>query len=226
MNLVVFHLGRCGSKVLAGLLRHHIAWLGEVYDTPLGVDRADPDPALTKIAAPFSGPVGVEIKPWHLTMRNTSLDGALPLLRVRGFNRIVTLARRNHLRKIVSSYVARVRMLYHSTVPLPPVRVELPPYVYIDRRTRSILETIEDDAHDAARLCRVGDLNLVYERDILRDPLVAYQRVCDLLDVVPFESPTIPLARTVPEPLRDVIINFDQVADALRGTSYAWMLDE
>ena len=67
-------------------------------------------------------------------------------------------------------------------------------------------------------------LELSYEDDIAEDPRAAYARVCTWLglEVVPAEPD---LRRTNPRALREVISNWDEVANGLAGTPYAWMLE-
>ena len=68
-------------------------------------------------------------------------------------------------------------------------------------------------------------LNLTYENDIMQDPVRAYKKVCNWLELE--EKPVkINLARTNNRGLNEVVENWGEVVSTLEGTDYAWMVEE
>jgi hypothetical protein len=108
------------------------------------------------------------------------------------------------------------------------VRVRIDPRAhFVDGESLPLVAFLEGfDRFHAALDDVLGDeaLRLTYETDILDDPRQAYLATCRWLDEVPAPV-VVRFARTTPFPLRDVIENFDEVAEALHGTPWAWMLD-
>ena len=68
-------------------------------------------------------------------------------------------------------------------------------------------------------------LFLTYEDDVRADPTNAYARICDHIGITPMPA-QIKRRRTNPEPLSNMIANYNEVSALLRGTSYEWMLTE
>lgn len=67
-------------------------------------------------------------------------------------------------------------------------------------------------------------LHLVYEDDIEQSPKVAYEKVCEFLGVKAIEV-EYRLQRLNPQPLSEIIENFDEVREYLSGTRYEAMLE-
>lgn len=249
-HVVMFHIGRCGSTVLGNLLGAHprIAWASELY-APIfmrwrqqagGVERVgrvpvDPLVLLRANLLRANRPIyGLEVKPFHLRLLGCPQKRFIEQTAALGFGRYVLLDRENRLRKVVSSVIAHGQPTRHhlpagQEAPLNPVRID-PACVRIDFAACSLLELLEGYEADMAHLAALlGDdparvLRLSYEADIEQDPRVAYERVCAFLGVTPGPEPP-NLAKTNPFPLRELIENDDEVAAALAGTPYAWMLD-
>jgi hypothetical protein len=83
---------------------------------------------------------------------------------------------------------------------------------YMDKQYQTLQKALEGESV----------LNLTYEKDILQDPMQAYKKVCNWLEVE--EMPAkINLVRTNTRKLSDVIKNWDDVVSALKNTDYGWM---
>jgi hypothetical protein len=160
-----------------------------------------------------------------------SLPEYLARLKRHRFGRFVVFARRNYLRQAVSQAVGDATLAWHTRVALErPTTVRLDPRrVSFGARAVPLLERFAAlDEHYRrlfALLPRHDTLCLTFEEHIERDPRVAYQRICDWLGVDP-EPVTIRYRRTNAFPLRDIVSNYDEVREALRGTRYAWMLED
>jgi hypothetical protein len=67
-------------------------------------------------------------------------------------------------------------------------------------------------------------LTLTYEDDIESDPMIGYRKMCDFLNIVP-EPMTVRFKKRNPFPLERIILNFEDVEAALRGSRFEWMLE-
>lgn len=159
------------------------------------------------------------------------LPDYLALLDARGFDHFIVLHRRNHLRMLVSRAVAEVSGTWHSRAPAAgPVPVALPVREFVWGAWRgSLLDRLRhQDAQHARLLQLLGSrrvLQLTYEEHISVDPKVAYRAVCNFLGL---QAPPVAmrLRKTNPFPLQESVRNWDEVAGALSGTEYAWMLTQ
>jgi LPS sulfotransferase NodH len=243
--VTTFHLGRSGSTVLGDLLDQHsaVAWLGEIQEWP--EFREHPAPAgpgselLRRLRSRLPGVtrpvVGVEAKFFHLHDHGIALHTFLDEMRSAtpegGACRFIVLRRKNYLRKIVSSLVARQRGRWFARqgTPLPPVHVEINPQrVCVDGDAQPLIDYLRDwdaqfDQLDA-ELAGDGALSLTYEDDIEQDPLVAYRKVCAHLGLPP-ETPEVRYTRTTAQPMAEIVTTLAAVRQALAGTDYAWMAD-
>ena len=125
-TVVVFHFGRSGSRVLGKLLGQHpdIGWGGEVLKTPeverfrerlTDPESYDPFDHLATLCEEREKPwLGIEIKFFHLRKRGVSLEDFVSRVAEMGCRHFVVLQRRNVLRKIVSSMVAKQTRSYHQ----------------------------------------------------------------------------------------------------------------
>lgn len=246
-HLAMIHVGRSGSTVVADLLGQHplVRWDGEVYQRIFRV-RERADGSLPPIAgidpvrylAGRAGRLGAawygfELKFFHLRLLGAqpgafvdALDSELP-----GLHWIV-LRRRNTLRKVVSSLAARASGTWHlrpgAKAPRQRVHVD-PAAVFVDREHRPLLELLAGYERDFAalgrRLAGRRALWLSYEDDVTTDPRRAYGRICEFVGL-PAHAARVRRARTNPQPLAELIGNFDEVREALRGSGFEWMLEE
>ena len=243
-NVMMVHVGRSGSTVLADLLRQHpgVGWDGEIYQSVFR-QRARPDHTLPDLSdldpvafllersrQRFCRYYGFEVKFFHVRAFGWSFRDFLAETESRmGRLRVVVLRRRNLLRKVVSSVVARQTGVTHSRVAAQspvPVRIQ-PEGVFVDRETRPLIELLRQAEADFLELDGIlGDIPsvaLAYEEDILADPRTAYRKVCAFIGEKPREV-EVRFERTQPWPLAESIGNYQEVCAALRGTDFEWML--
>ncbi|BBK33955.1 hypothetical protein STHU_45890 [Allostella humosa] len=234
----MFHIGRSGSTVVADQLRQHpgLTWAGELLDPRRGsFDRAA---ALSRIERGLdkagSRGFGFETKFYHLRRAGLDPAGLLELLAARGFVRFLVIRRRNLLRKIVSSLLARQTGQWHLEAGsgarpiLRPMRLDVGAVV-VERATTPLLDAMARYQADFTALDRVlGDrpvLRLTFEDDIRPDPARAYRRVTAFLGL-PDHPAEVRLVPTTPWPLSRILTNFDEVRAHLAGTPHAWMTDD
>lgn len=242
-HIAMFHTGRCGSTVLGDMLNQHpsIDWDCEIYE-PNGAlyhkhgiraDAVDPVGFLRKRMTGATKPhYGFEIKPYHTRLVKLPMEKLITSLDALGFTHFVLLQRRNSLRKIVSAQVANTTKRWHvpagSVVPLTKLRlnVDLVRTEYTEKPLLEFLREYEADMRDIERrLTGRSVLKLSYEDDIENDPLAGYRKMCDFLGFFPAPA-VIQLGRTTPFLLCEVLENHDEVAAALRGTEFEWMMDD
>jgi hypothetical protein len=240
-NAVMFHTGRSGSSVVADLLGRHpdIHWDGELFNYDVTFWRKRPRQRLmearkrigrriTYANVPF---YGFEVLPTHLRAGQIKTREFIATLEDFGVGHFILLERRNVLRKIVSSLVARERGRWRlksgETAPLTRVHIDTE-----NLRLASVkplvdhIREFENDCESLRAILRDRrTLHLVYEEDVAEDPRRAYRSICDFLGVPHVELP-VRHERATPQPLREVIQNLDDVERAIVDTQFAWMLDE
>jgi hypothetical protein len=249
-NVVMIHIGRCGSRVVADLLDQHsrIYWARELYEPvfkkwrkgnpgahPAGKVRGDAIQLLrNSMQKALHRYYGFELKPFHLRLLDMAPPAFLQLLDALGFTHFILLDRKNRLRKIVSSIIAHQKgNPYHVSEGRTASKARTfinTSDVRIDYDSKPLLDYLADydeRMDEWERLLAAGRravLRLSYEQDIEDDPAVAGRRIFEFLGV---RDPGLPVRyrRTNPFPLRELIVNFDEVRALLRGTRYEWMLD-
>lgn len=237
-NVVMLHVGRSGSTVLADMLDQHprVYWDGEIYHRWLGDRLPATDPVhylSSRMTRAGSRYYGFELKPVHLRTLNLELDGFMRTLNRLGFTHFVVLERKNYLRKILSSVIAHQSTVFHrapshrlreNSTALDVTRVE------IDDTALPLLDFLAgyEEFFGTARqlLDPERTLWLTYEADIFHDPGIAYTKICSLLGIVPEQSPEIRYGKTNPFPVNQMLSNFSEVERALRDTRFEWMLYE
>lgn len=244
---VTYHIGRCGSTVLGHMLNQNPALRsdGEIYTVAFKKAReTEPDISPKKftqrhVARRNDNAVArrgylVECK-FFSSLDMALYDGRLDLfvafMRSLGFDRGIVLVRRNLLRRLVSTAIAKKRGAYQKRTAdeqvVPKVTID-PNAVWLGRAypLAELIDLIEAEyAELRATLARQGvaSLDLVYEDDVEADPAVAYRRVCGFYNIA--ETPAAPaFFRINGAPLSEVVENFTVVSAALAGTRHEWML--
>lgn len=245
-HVAMFHSGRCGSSVIAMMLNNHsdIYWGGEVFNNYM---HAEKEKGLERKkfvkqtldwnrSATISKIYGFETKylsSLHLSERciDMSFSDYLKCLNELQFTKFIVLHRKNYLRRVVSGEVGRKTKSWHTTKDMSqPTKIKidlssiktgeryiplLESFHHVDKNFRTLKKNLTGS--DA--------LFLTYEEDILEDPTVAYNKICDFL-CLHGDSPDIPLGRTNPFSYEEMIENFDEIVEVLTNTEYEWMLNQ
>ena len=249
LRVGMFHIGRNGSSVLADMLNQHptMRWVGEIYeheikkihqqlgDFKYGAAQYQFDPiAFLKQTMDSLGDIsfGFEVKFHHLEHCGVTTADYLEALKQLGVNKLIVLRRHNIFRKIVSSLVAEESGQWHAAAGQKTARKKItinPDQLTVDRKTgtlKSLLDAYSQSLTDMdALLANEEVLQLNYEDDIEHDPLVGYNKIAAYLGLSAF-SPTVRLAKTNPYELSEIVENLDELRLYLKGTEYAWMLDD
>lgn len=242
-NVFMLHIGRVGSTVLADLLNQHsqIKWDGEFYPKQtkkyLKFIYKNPIEFLKiKMSQNLSKFYGFELKSsknqlFKKTSINLDIDTFIKKIARLNFNHYILIERKNYLKQFISFMFAKQTKIHHtkqkvdkiSTIKINFESCELfhhkksliEHFEYLDNFYQNTEELLKNKIY----------LHLTYEDDILPNPQIAYNKICDFLNIKN-ENPVVNLKRTNPFPLKDVIENYAEVEDYLKGTKYEWMLYE
>lgn len=242
-NVAMFHVGRVGSTVVAELLDQHsrMDWAGEFHH-PRSVDiwsshllEEDPIRRLRmRMALAGLQVFGFETKyvdGGDFQRLNMSLEAYVDELKKLGFTHFILLERKNMLRRFVSTAVGRERGgQWHNrgdqtltTITFDTEHVRSGPI------RRPLLEWFERIEHDKHRLHEhLSNSNLLrvsYEDHVRDNPKRAYRKICSFVGLDP-EPAEITIKKSNPYPLQDILVNYEEVAQVLKGSEYEWMLYE
>ena len=231
-NIVVFHIGRCGSTVLANLLNQHpnIYWDGEIYFRHTNIDKdisSNPGLVFTegerilRSQMPRAGMrfYGIEVQLHQLIPFEIILPKYLQLLKRYGFTHFVVLNRRNYLRKALSSLIAlstgRYDQSIHEKSTCNRVYVNMD-NIEIKYDKKPLFSFFDEWDHQYSILDGTLEnhqnvLHLTYEDDIMADPYKGYRLFCEFLDLKPHDKVSVLDSRANPFTLQEMIINYDEV---------------
>ena len=237
----MFHATRSGSTVLARMLGPHsqLRWGNELFsrvESTIPGFRPTPRWVRSVIEAAVHAQrcsyFGFETIVTQFGTHCISLTIAeyVSLLRELGFGHFIVLTRTNLLRIVVSAIVAtRSRTWHTASAPSAPTRVTIDPRQPYGPWAGSLTEILEYYQNFYAEfdvpLAETERLDLNYEADVEGDPAVGYLKICRFLDIEP-EPRDIPLGRTNPFSIEEMVVNYAEVTDALRGTRFEWMLTD
>jgi hypothetical protein len=237
-RVVMFHVGRCGSTVVAELLKQHrrITWDGELFEPVIRekLDERDLGAAgLLKARVDQAQDVyGFELKylpSHHQRILDLSLDDLVDLAEQVGVSHYVTLHRRNYLRRVVSGAIGRERKRWHRKgdegEPSTITHLDLESIPFGPRKPLlKVFEELGQGEGDLKiRLAAKTTLELTYEDDIESDPLSAYNSICEFAGLEA-ESVETTLHPTGDRPLSAMVENYAEVESLIKGTRYEWML--
>lgn len=248
-NVVMFHIGRCGSTVISLLLKQHrrIHWASELY-VPIflewqrknaGIEAVEemPEDAIDILRRNMRLALhrfyGFEIKPFHLRLIGYSTESFVHHLDSLGFTHFILLDRKNRLRKIVSSIFAHQDgEEYHVECNTKEQKTRV--YINVDEvridfDAKPLVDYLWDYENQVHKLDALLEgrrfLKLTYEEDVRANPKRAYSSICEFLGLQPANA-SVMLSMTNPFPVRDMIKNIEEVEETLCGTSYEWMLSD
>ena len=239
----MLHTGRVGSTVLADLLNQHskIHWDGEFYikqnEKHLKFIYENPMKFLNiKISQNTNDFYGFELKCSAKQLYgqhtiNIDFDTFLKEIEKLNFNNFILLERKNYLKQFISFKFAKKTKILHTKQKAKKINT-----LYIKpenclwfKEKKTLIEHFKylDNFYDNTKniIKSKKHLLLTYEDDILHNPTVAYEKICDFLKIE-YQNPKVNLKRTNPFPLNEVIENYMEVENYLKGSKYEWMLYE
>lgn len=221
--VLIFAQGRSGSTVLESLLAStgHFASRGELLGE--GHERVRYPHAFLRGHARRTGRRSflAHVKVYHLN-RDRIAAGAAPIdpraflrqLHGEGW-RIIHLTRQDRVRHVLSNLVAEARKEYHKLDDRPETTA-----VRVERAAldAAIAERLAYAEEERAALEGIPHTRVIYEEDL--EPAAAHQatanRVLDFLGL-PHRPVSTPLRKINARPLREIIANYDELADWLEG---------
>lgn len=244
--VMMLHVGRCGSTVLANLLDQNpaIRWDGKLPrkarslygDAVAKMDFAD----WTQRQFASSGDrwYGFEFKilaDQYPAVLGTTTPAFLERCKAIGVTHYILLTRRNTLRHVVSHYASTARGNWHLSgagagdAGQAHFRLDAERITTGSAPGRPLADYLQevDDAHAEVRAILRGEklLEIEYEADIdAQGPGLAYGRICAFLGIEA-TGVAVKNRKTNPFPMTDTVTNFDEVAAALTGTRFEWMLE-
>lgn len=242
---VMFHFGRCGSTVVGDLLHQHpnIYWDGEVfYRKWAQFDfRLDPFDSSTfikrqrRIAGKRYYGYEMKIHPeQEFALVHQSLEKHVEDTLTLGFDKFIILERRNYIRRMLSQIIGGMNKVRHIDVKQKPkltrFHLELENMSFgVVKNPRPLIrcfEEIDRSYRDLEKMLKDHDvLSINYEEHILPDPRIAYKKICEYLGIEP-QDVEVRLKRTNPFPISEMVENYDELEAMLKGTDYAWMLED
>jgi LPS sulfotransferase NodH len=135
--------------------------------------------------------------------------------------RVIHLRRHNLLKVHVSTLLMNKRRQLQATAPTETVWTAVDPQKAIAsmRKARARYESYDRAFERHARL-QVAYENLIDDNGITED---TRSRICSFLGIAQLPM-TSPLVKLNPDSLRDMVTNYDQLADAIARTEFADML--
>lgn len=245
-NIALFLAARCGSTVITDLLSKNpeVAWAKEIFNKNNMKYYIPPDWS--------RNPVKKTIL-WHLYRKRISyvgfettimpsqqldpkiigmtMENYIDLLVRIGITHFIILKRENHWRRCISAELMRKKELSHTRETIEKVTklfVDIQ-NTQIGRASMPLLDIFKqtDERYEQLEsiLASYRTLKLTYEADVRDDPHIAYDKICNFLNIekVPVETD---YKKTNPFPLDQVLENSDEVAGLLKGTPYEWMLTD
>ncbi len=238
----MIHHGRCGSTVVADLLKQHceVFWADELYTSVFEKWLNEKNNKnLRSVTSKTEDPIdilkssmnksqkkhyGFEIKPFHFRYINGTSSEFLNKLYSLNFTHFIILRRKNMLRSLVSNQVAEHKNYYfigkEKTAEIKNIYFNIKQYGSLSR----FISEYEDQLKQFEKQLKEKNiLKINYEKHIEQSPYKAYSRICKFINIKPEEADIV-YAKTNPFPLADIVQNMDEVADALHNTPHEWML--
>ncbi len=240
-NIVVFHNGRVGSTVLASLLNQHskIQWDGELFvkrgiynqhfrDMPIEFLRQKTYQYKTEFYV-------FELKSMpnqHLGKDelNMTFDDFMKILNDFNFKYYINIKRKNYIKQYISLERVIQKNIIHTDKKINKGKIKIDVNktrigLNFDTMLNNFRLLDEHYVAIESKIKSKKSLFLTYEDDILPNPLIAYRKICNLLEIKP-ENPTIELKRTNPYPIKDMVENYSEICEIIKNTKYEWMLDD
>ncbi|MGR3318946.1 MAG: hypothetical protein ACUZ8O_10765 [Candidatus Anammoxibacter sp.] len=240
VNIAILHAGRCGSTVLHRVLRQHseIDSAGEIFlnywngrSAKLPMDFLENRMYIRNCKFFCFETKSMDEQDLREEKINMSLEDYIRNLHELGFSHFIVIKRRNYLAKYTSRVVGLNSKNWHvKKSPQTPLKVRLKVSDFnIQKGQMDLMQYFHklDNLYDKLSYILDGynSLELVYEDNILPDPLIAYNKICSFVGAKKC-SAKVTMQRTNPFKLKDIIENFEEIETTLKDTKFEWMLCE
>lgn len=231
-QIAMFHVGRSGSKVLADLLAQHTGfiWDGEIY-YQLFRRRVHYDPArIMRLSRSRKRGryYGFEVQRVHLETSEIDLALLVQQYERLHITHYVIVERKNYLRVCVSTLVGLQTKRWHLSVAddceLTRITIEPRNPFGSGKDLVTLLHEYADYFKTLKQLLASKRVHhIIYEDQIDPDPRVAYRSLCQFFEI-DTEQVEVRFKKTNPTLLKDIIVNFDEICEVLRGTPFENMV--
>lgn len=138
---------------------------------------------------------------------------------------IIHLRRTNYLKAFVSGRLAELNEVWHArkdtVLAVRSLRIDVRACLwYIDKQTKQ--DALIQDVLRKYPRCMTLTYEDIFEDGMLKEAVA--EQLAEFFDVAPFARRTPVTVKQTSDRLREVIKNFDEVAEALAKTPHAWML--
>lgn len=232
-NVVMFHIGRCGSTVVGTLLNQHpkIRWGGEVFASlkrKYGRDSwvwEDPFRMIKlRTNIHICRVFGVEIKKKHFGDVEMDKKSIVNRLEKLGYEKYVLLKRKNYLKREVSRIVGDVMENWNFEEEVTPPKVKIPVLNSDGKTIIKHFKEIDNFYKNLEKNVRNKDcLKISYEKDIEEDPKRAFNKITQWAGVKSVKT-KVKTKKINKSPLEERISNFEEVKRVLGKTKYEWMV--
>jgi len=236
-KVAVLHLGRCGSHLINNTIKlynpsnveHDLDIFTKPMDTPIFpylVSRIQVSTAYKKKAY-FFETMPFKYSNVHMSdeVRNMTPREYIDTIKGKaGINKFIIMDRKNYLRRYVSAMVAKKNGYWHSNTEVNNItKIDLGDVNWI---VNTLFPAMDEWYLEMSEILKDDDLlKISYEEDIKDDPRIAYDKVLKFVNLESEQEPCFYLKKTNPFPLREILENYDEVAEGISGTKYEWMLD-
>ena len=224
VSFVIFAQGRTGSTLLASLMNSHdrVYCDNEILGWPVRCPGAWVDANRRRHPDEH---YGFKVKPYELTV-DQRLDPGAWLRRMHGRGwKVINLRRKNVLRHALSNMVAEHigGYTFRGVDPDESAGVD----VDVDMLLGAMSVREEQREVELAALDGLPHVSVCYEDDLLRPERhqATLDRISDALGL-PRAPARTELRRITTDDLRTTIANYDEVADAVRASRWASLLEE
>lgn len=230
-NVVMMHIGRCGSTVIGMMLDQHpkISWAGEIfensrykYGSKSWIFEKPLQMITLRSALNKCEVFGLEMKDGHFYNLKTEVGEINDVMECE--TKYIILKRRNYLGAKVSALVAKKIGKWSTEKEISPPKVRVPITYENGDSLLDKLEKWDKFYNDMEKIIDKDKyLKITYEDDIKNNPKRAYKKIIQYLNLSE-EKAEVKTKKINKRPLNERVKNFDEIIGLIGGTEYEWMI--
>lgn len=237
-NIAMLHSGRVGSTVTAALLNADpmLHWDGEIFFTHRSVIQKTKASPITEFLKRkifiYAQPLyGFELTDRQIYRSGKTIKKVIAELKDIGFNYFIVLKRENFLRQYISLKRIEQFKIGHIKKDLKlaqkiNINTKNPGFRHYKGDLIGSFNALENFYFQLKEeLVESETLFLSYEQDILENPNIGYEKICNFCGIKMIKQ-DIPFKRTNPFKLNEIIENYSETEAFLKGSKYEHFLYE
>lgn len=249
-KVAILHVGRCGSSVISRMLNQNKDFFNseeiflnyhekgrsftkEEIESIISIQEQRKTSKIYAFETKYSSYDAWGGSDLSINCLNIDIENYLRILKNLKYDNLIILERKNQLNRIISILMGRKTGIWHQEVDSQKKnKIQLQNQLTdeVNNVKIGLLEYIDIMASESDRLIeKTKDftvLNLTYEDHIEKNPLLAYDMICDFLKISNPVSPEIKLQKTNRGTVKDKIINYEEIHNYMKGSKHEWMLTE